>query len=122
MRIWTGTLNHHYKGITKRVQNVALLPEELVMGGAGVHETVGDDGGGVTDGHPHRVLGLLQDQRVRVVVADEELEVEIDGLLSVEDADQLVYLGLEGGVHLGRLDLGWLLRGLVSVHGLGGLS
>ena len=44
------------------------------MGRSAVHEAVGDDRPGVADGHADGVLRLLQDQRVGLVVADQELE------------------------------------------------
>lgn len=44
------------------------------MGGATVHEAVGNDSPGVADGHPDGVFRLLQDQQVGLVIADQELK------------------------------------------------
>jgi hypothetical protein len=65
-------------------------PEELVGGGAAVHEGVGNHGGSVADGHAHSVLGRLQNQHVRVVGADEELQVQLDCHRPREDSRQLL--------------------------------
>ena len=47
------------------------------MGGAAVHEPVGDDSAGVADGHADGVLRLLQDQQVGLVVPAQKLEWKI---------------------------------------------
>jgi len=65
-------------------------PEELIGGGAAVHEGVGDHGRRVANGHAHCVLGRLQDQHVRVVGADEELKVQLDRHRPREDSRQLL--------------------------------
>ena len=70
------------------VKGLRRSPEELVWGGAAVHETVGDDGGGVADGGPHAVLGVPEDEEVAVVVADEVLQVQVDGRLAAQDQGQ----------------------------------
>ena len=46
------------------------------MGSAAVHEAVGNDCARVADGHSDSVLGLLEDQQVGLVVADQELKRE----------------------------------------------
>ena len=81
---------------------VEVIPQELVVGRARVHQpwgrgeegshghaghgdddddellaTVGDDGGGVADGDAHRVLGLLQDQGIRLVVPGERVKTRM---------------------------------------------
>lgn len=70
-------------------QPLEVVAQELVAGGAAVHERVGDDGGGVADRVADRLLGLLEDEHVGVVVADEELQVEGDGHLATQDGGQL---------------------------------
>ena len=40
--------------------------------------------------HGHLIFGALQCEEVRVVVADEELKIKIDRLLSVQDRGQAV--------------------------------
>ena len=54
-----------------------VLAEEAVIGGAGVHEGVGEGDGGVEDRIPglEAVLDLVQDGLVGPVVAEKELEV-----------------------------------------------
>lgn len=68
------------------------VPQEGVDGGAGVHESVGEDGGGVAHAVAclHRVLDLFQHQQVRVRVRRQELKVQADGCLPGEDGAQLV--------------------------------
>ena len=60
------------------------------MRGAAVHEAVGDDGGRVADGDAHRILRPLQDEWVRLVVAHQQLQVEVDGLVPGEDRGELL--------------------------------
>ena len=46
----------------------------------------------MTDGDSHCVLGLFQDQRVRLVVSNQELQVQVDRLLTREDGGEFVNL------------------------------
>ena len=49
----------------------------------------------MTDGDPHCVLGLFQDQRVRLVVSNQELQVQVDRLLTRKDGGEFVNLNIK---------------------------
>src|SRR5262249_1265695 len=67
-----------------------VVPQKLVAGGTAVHEGVGDEGGRVAHGDADGLLGLLENEHVGVVAANQELEVLLDGDLSAEDAAELL--------------------------------
>ena len=46
----------------------------------------------MTDGDSHCILGLFQDQGVRLVVSNQELQVQVDRLLTREDGGEFVNL------------------------------
>lgn len=68
--------------ISRTGQPVKVVSQELIAGGAAVHERIRDNGGSVADGHPHGLLGGSQDLQVSVIAADEELQLEVDGDLT----------------------------------------
>ena len=61
---------------------VQVVPQELVMRCPAVHQTIGDYCGCMTNGDPDSILGMLQDEGIRVVVPDQELEIQIYWLFS----------------------------------------
>ena len=62
------------------------------MGCPRVHQSIGNNSRCVADRDSDSILGLLENERVRLVVPDEELQVEVDRLLPREDGCQLVNL------------------------------
>ena len=62
--------------VSSPAQPLQVVKKEGVMGSAAVHEAVGNDCARVADGHSDSVLGLLEDQQVGLVVADQELKRE----------------------------------------------
>lgn len=55
-----------------------------------MHKSVGNHGGCVADAHTNRFFGLLQNEQIRVVGANQELQMELDGNFSREDAVQFL--------------------------------
>ena len=76
------------------------------MGCARVHQSIGNNSRCVADRDSDSILGLLENERVRLVVPDEELQVQVDWLLPRKDGGQFVHLKIIQTFHFH----GWRLQ------------